>query len=167
LDTLFTSDALAFFLAQLFILVGLLGLVIPIYPGTVVIWLAMLGYGIAQGFTGLSVALFVVATLLMIGSTLVDNLLIGAGARQAGASWGTILAALAAGILGTFLLPPFGGVIAAPLVVLLLEYRRVRDWQKAWQALKGLVVGFGAAYVVRLGIGLVMMILFWVWAWRG
>lgn len=145
-------------------LVGLLGLIVPVFPGTVVIWLAALGYGIVSGFSTLGWVLFAAITVLMLAGTMVDNLFMGAGARKGGASWNTILAALLAGVLGTLLFPPIGGVIAAPLAVLLLEYSRQRDWEKAWQALRGLATGFGLSIVVRFGIGVLMMILWWVWA---
>ena len=76
-----------FALTQIIMLVGLFGLIIPIYPGTVVMWLASLGYGVVTGFTPLGIGLFVVITLLMLFSTIVDNLMMGAGARKGGASW--------------------------------------------------------------------------------
>jgi uncharacterized protein len=156
-----------FGITQVFMLVGLLGLLVPVYPGIVIMWLATLGYGIASGFTPLGTGLFVVITILMLVGTIIDNVLMGAGARQGGATWLTIGVALVAGILGTILWPPIGGIIAAPLGVLLLEYARTSDIQKAWQALRGLATGWGLSFVVRLAIGIVMMILWWVWVWKG
>lgn len=156
-----------FGLAQIFMLVGLFGLIIPVFPGIVIIWLAALGYGIASGFSTVGIVIFAILTLLMIGGTLVDNVLMGVGARKGGASWLTIGIALAAGVIGTFVFPPFGGIIAAPAAVLLLEFNRLRDWQKAWEALRGLARGWGLSFIVRFGIGAVMMVLWWVWAWLG
>ncbi|MEW5871251.1 MAG: DUF456 domain-containing protein [Chloroflexota bacterium] len=158
------QDISTFGLVQFFMLIGLLGLVVPIYPGLVIMWLAALGYGILTGFDTLAIFIFIVLTLLMLGGSLVDNLLLGAGARKGGASWRTILVALAAGIIGTLLLPPIGGIIAAPVAILLLEYSRLRDWNKARQAVIGLATGWGLAYFVRLGVGILMMVLWWVWA---
>jgi hypothetical protein len=160
-------DKLIFGLVQLFMLVGLFGLIIPIFPGLVVIWLAALGYGVAQGFGTLGWVVFGVISLLMVAGSLADNLMMGAGARQGGASWGTILVALAAGVLGTVFFPPIGGIIAAPLAILALEYYRLRDWGKAWQALRGLATGWGLSFIVRFVIGFVMMGLWWVWVWQG
>jgi uncharacterized protein YqgC (DUF456 family) len=130
-------------------------------------WLAALGYGVVAGFSNLGIVLFVLITLLMIAGVTVDNILMGIGARRAGASWWTIAAAFVAGVLGTVLFPPIGGLIAAPLAVLLLEYRRFGEWDKAWQALKGLALGWGLSFVARFLIGLLMMGLWWLWAWRG
>ena len=160
-------DVSIFGLVQLFMLIGLFGLLVPIFPGTVVMWLSALGYGIITGFSTLGIVLFVLITLLMLASIVVDEILIGYGARRGGASWLSIGVALVAGVAGTLLFPPFGGVIAAPLSVLLLEYWRLRDWPKAWRAIRGLAIGWGSSFVVRFGIGLLMMGLWWLWAWKG
>ncbi len=154
-------------IVQLFMLVGLAGLVVPVFPGLTVIWLSALGYGILSGFRPLGIALFILIVLLGLGGEILDNILMSAGARKAGASWLSIVLALVVGILGTLLLPPIGGIIGAPLVVLLLEYSRLKDWNKAWQALRGMAAGWGLSLVTRFGVGLVMIVLWWVWVWKG
>ena len=148
-------------------LIGLFGLIVPIFPGTVVMWLATLGYGLVAGFGRLGAVMFILITLLMLGSTIMDNLFMGAGARKGGASWGSVLVAILAGVLGTIFFPPFGGLIAAPLAVYLLELARLRDPQKAWYALRGLAAGWGLSFVARFGIGVVMFLLWLVWVWKG
>ena len=148
-------------------LVGLVGLVVPVFPGLVVIWLAALGYGVVAGFGTLGTVMFTLITLLLIAGTLVDNALMGAKARQAGASWWSIGAGLLAGVLGTLLFPPLGGLVAAPLGILLTEFVLARDWQKALQATRGLALGCGWAFVARFLMG-VAMIGFWaIWAYGG
>jgi uncharacterized protein YqgC (DUF456 family) len=145
-------------------LVGLFGLVIPIFPGIIVIWLAVLVYGLVTGFYPLAWVLFAVITALFLVGVTIDNVLMNAKSRQAGAAWSSLILGIIAGILGTILLPPFGGIIATPLVVLLLEYLRRRDIQQAWMALRGLLIGWGASFVVRFFIGMVMISLWLVWA---
>jgi uncharacterized protein len=154
-------------LTTFFMLLGLLVLVVPVLPGLIIMWLAALGYGIATGFNTLGIVVFVAITILTIGGSLVDNLLMGVGAKQGGASWWTILAALLAGLLGTLFMPPLGGFVLAPLAVLLLEYQRLRDWNEAWRSLRGLATGWGAAYFVRILMGLVVIGLWAVWVWKG
>ena len=146
-----------------FILVGLVGLIIPVFPGIVVIWLATLFYGIVVGFNIVGIIIFVVLTLLMITGTLVDNFLMAAGSKTGGASWWTIAGALLAGTIGTIVFPPFGGLIAAPLVILLIEFFRAREIKQAWRATGGLMVGWGMSYFVRLGIGIFMLLLWLLW----
>lgn len=158
---------LVFGIAQLFMFIGLFGLVVPIFPGTVIMWLTALGYGLVNGFGPPGIVIFIVMTVLMLASTVLDNLFMGAGAHKQGATWKTIALALAAGIVGTFIFPPIGGLIAAPLVVFLLEYRRHQDRERAWQTVRGLATGWGLSFLARFAVGVVMMILWWVWVWQG
>ena len=160
---LWLSDAI-FVITLIIMLVGLFGLFVPIFPGITVIWLATLGYGVVTGFTTLGWVLFAVLTLLMIIGVTIDNVLMGAGARKGGASWLSIGLGMLAGILGTIFFPPFGGLIAAPLVVWVLEYLRLRDVNKSLASLRGLAIGWGASFVVRFLIGLAMIGIWLVWA---
>jgi len=143
--------------------VGLFGLIVPIFPGITVIWLAALGYGVVTKFTTLGWVLFAVITILFFGGVTIDNVLMGAKARKEGAAWSSLALGYLAGILGTIFLPPLGGIIAAPLVVLLMEYLRQRDFNKALASLKGLAIGWGASFVVRFLIGLAMIGIWLVW----
>ena len=154
-------------MTQFVILLGLVGLILPIFPGLLVIWLAALGYGVAAGFTPLGVALFILITILAVAGSLVDNFLMGVGARKGGASCLTVLVALTAGILGTIFFPPFGGILAALLAIFLLEYFRLGDLHKALIAMFGLTAGWGLSYAIRLLIGVIMMVLWWLWVWKG
>jgi hypothetical protein len=156
-------DVGIFGLTLFFILVGLVGLIVPIFPGIAVIWLATLVYGIVVGFNTVGIIIFVVLTILMITGTMADNFLMAAGSRTGGASWWTIAAGLLAGTIGTIVFPPFGGLIAAPLVILLVEFLRVRELDQAWRATGGLVVGWGMSFFVRLGIGILMLLLWLLW----
>jgi uncharacterized protein YqgC (DUF456 family) len=160
-------QSLLFWLTQVVMLVGLFGLIFPIFPGLFVIWLAALGTGVMQGFSTLGIVIFILISILAVAGMFGDNLLMGVGARQGGASWKTILLAFVAGILGTLFFPPFGGLVAAPLAVLLLEYYRYRDWKKARQALMGLLTGWGVSFVVRFIIGLMIIGLWWLWVFKG
>jgi uncharacterized protein YqgC (DUF456 family) len=157
------SDAI-FVITLSVMLVGLFGLLVPIFPGIVVIWLAALGYGVVTGFTTLGWVLFAVITLLMITGTTIDNVLMSAKAHKEGAAWYSIGLGMLAGILGTIFFPPFGGLIAAPLVMWLLEYLRLRDVTKSLASLRGMAIGWGASFVVRFMLGLAMIGIWLVWA---
>jgi len=146
--------------------VGLLGMVVPIYPGVVLIWVAVLIHGLVTGFATLEIWVLVVISLLALAGTLVDNFLMGGKARQAGASWISIGGALLVGLIGTFAFPPLGGLIAAPTLLFLLEYARLRDSTEAWGITKGLLTGWGLSFVARIFIGLVMVVIWAVWGVR-
>jgi uncharacterized protein YqgC (DUF456 family) len=150
------------FLTMLF---GLFGLIIPIFPGNVVMWLAALVYGLVFGFGKLGGIMFAIITVLMLIAAAADNVLMGAKAREKGADWGSIILALVAGVIGTIILPPIGGLIAAPLVLYLAELQRRRDADEAKKVVIALLTGWGMAFVVRFGLGLVMFVLWGIWAY--
>lgn len=144
---------------------GLLGLIIPIFPGNVVMWLAALVYGLVFGFGRLGGVIFTIITLLMLVAVAADNVLMGAKAREKGADWGSIILALIAGVIGTMIFPPIGGIIAAPLVLYLAELQRRRDAEEAQTVVKALLTGWGLAFIVRFGLGVVMFGLWGIWAY--
>jgi len=148
-----------------FMLVGLFGLIVPIFPGLTVIWMAALFYGIVSGFTTLGWVLFAIITILMLVGNVIDNIMMGAKARQSGASWVSIGAGLVAGIVGSLALPPFGGLIGAPLALFLAELIRLRKARAALSSVGGLLIGLGWSFVIRFIIGLVMLGLWMIWAW--
>jgi hypothetical protein len=96
-----------------------------------------------------------------------DNILMGAKAREKGAAWLSIFLAISAGIVFTLIFPPVGGIIAAPLVLFLAEYQRRGDSTEATEVVKALLIGLGLAFVVRFGLGVVMGILWGIWAYFG
>jgi uncharacterized protein YqgC (DUF456 family) len=122
-----------------------------------------LAYGIITGFDTLGIVIMVLITMCMIAGVLADNVLMGAGARMGGASWLTIAVAIVAGIAGTIFFPPFGGFIAVPVAIFLLELLRNREIEDAWRATKGMALGWGLSFLVRFAIGLVMIALWLVW----
>ena len=149
------------FLTMLF---GLFGLIIPIFPGNVVMWLAALVYGLVFGFGKLGGVMFAIITVLMLIAAAADNFLMGAKAREKGADWGSIILALIAGVIGTIVLPPIGGLIAAPLVLYVMELNRLGDADEAKTVVKALLTGWGLAFIVRFGLGVVMFALWGIWA---
>jgi len=146
-------------------LIGLIGLAVPIVPGLVIIWLAALGYGIFAGFGTLGWVMFAIITILMIAGSVVDNILMGTQAHQSGAAWWSVLIALIAGIAGNFALPVIGGVLAALLALFLVEWIRRKNWREALTAMKGMALGCGWAFVIRFIIGVIMIGLWMIWAW--
>jgi uncharacterized protein YqgC (DUF456 family) len=157
------SESFTLALTLIVMLVGLFGLVVPIFPGGWVIWLAAGFYGLTNGFGTWGIVLFVFITLAAIAGSLVDNVLMGKEARRAGASWWSLLLAGAGGILGTIIAPPFGGLVGAPLFLLLAEWWQHRNWRKALKTTRGLAVGWGWSFLARFGIGVLMIMLWGVW----
>src|SRR3972149_6228146 len=145
-------------------LFGLFGMVIPIFPGGVVIWLAVLVYGLLFGISGWGWVFFILITAMMLAGIFVDDLLMASTARKQGASWGSLVFAYLGGIAGTILLPPFGGILGAPLVLYISEYGRKHSRSQAWQITRAMLVGWGWSFVARFFLGLIMIATWLIWA---
>jgi uncharacterized protein len=145
--------------------VGLL--VIPILPGLVIIWAAALGYGIFAGFGVLGWIMFSIITVLMLAGSILDNVLMGTQAHKEGAPWWVVLLSMVSAIIGSFVIPipVIGGILAALLVLFLVQWLRLKDTKKALASMKGMLTGCGWAVVFRFIIGLVMIGLWLIWAW--
>ena len=156
-------------LVNLLILLGMLvtlcGLIVPVFPGLIVIWLLALLYGIVAGFGTLGTVLFVIITVLAIVGEASDNLLMSRKARQEGARWLSIAVAFVAGIVGSIVFSPLGGIAAALGGLFLAEYIPSKDHQKALAVVKGMAIGWGWSFVLQLGIGLLMIALWAIWTW--
>ncbi len=148
-----------------FMLVGLATL--PILPGLVIIWGATLVYGWIAGFGTLGWVMFAIITLLMLAGSILDTVLMSSRAHKEGSPWWAVFIAMLAAIVGSFVIPIpiLGGILAAVLVLYLIEWIRLRNWRKALTSMKGMLVGFGWAFVFRFIIGLVMIGLWLIWAW--
>ena len=148
----------------LLMFIGMITLVIPVLPGLTVIWAAALLYALIVGFDLAGIIILVLLTIFMLVGNIIDNVIVGAHVRQSGASWLTVGLALLAGIIGTFAFPPLGGLLAALLVIFVVEVIRLRDWRKALESARSMILGLGWSTLVRLGIGSVMIFLWGIWA---
>lgn len=164
MDPLALSHVLLISLVFSAMLVGLVGLIIPVYPGLNIIWIAALIYAIIDGFTWPAWFYFAFITLLMFIGNLADNYFINARARKTGASWLAIGVGYIAGIVGTFIIPLLGGLLFSILGVLVVELIRKKDWKVAWVTTKEMALGFGWAVAVRIGIGAIMIGIWLLWA---
>ena len=101
----------------------------------------------------------------MLFGNVIDQLLVGAKAKKSGASWLSIFLSTGAAFIFSFLFPPFGGLIAALIVMMTVEIIRVRDLLKATNSSKEMALGCISAIAIRFGIGLLMIgiWIFWVW----
>jgi uncharacterized protein len=151
------------------LLVGLVGLIVPVFPGLTVMWLGTLIYALVQNaadlMTGWDWFIFAIITLLMIVGNIADNLIIARKMRDKYIPWSSILIAFAAAIVASLVLTPVGGLVAAPLALLAAEYNRLKDRSKAIDSTKAYMIGWGWAFAVRFLIGLTMTGLWMLWAW--
>lgn len=165
----FTAQVLIETLTLFVLLVGLFGLIVPVFPGLTIMWLAALVYALIQNARGLMTGwdwfLFAIITILMVTGNIVDNLIIASKMRDKYIPWSSILLAFAAGILVSIFFTPIIGLIASPAALLVVEYIRLKDRRKAFDSTKTYIIGAGWAFLARFFIGMVMIGFWMLWAW--
>jgi uncharacterized protein YqgC (DUF456 family) len=153
----------------LVLLAGLLGLVVPVFPGLTVMWLATLAYAIIQAIAGnitwVGWLLFVFITLLMVGGNILDNIIITKHMRDKDVPWSSIIISFVAGVVVSLFLTPLAGIVASPVGLFLAEWRRKKDKQIALDNTKAWMTGWGWSFLARFGIGIVMILFWGLWAW--
>lgn len=162
--------ALVFGVALVFILIGLVGIVLPILPGTLLIWLAVLSYAIIEGFEAIDWITFSFISIIALVTGTADLWLSILGSKKGGASWEAMLIGVVGGIVGFFLLGSLlpiignliGGIVGYSLGVFVGQYAKLRDWNLALKATVGGLIGWGIATVIQIAGGFIMAIIF-VW----
>lgn len=161
-----------FWLALTLMVLGLLGVFLPLLPGTGFMWVVALIYAIVERFATIGPLSLIALTVLGLGGATTDLWMGLLGARVGGASPRTTLYSLLGSLLGGLVGLIFAGLGAFPGMiigsvagVLISEYRERRNWRAAWQATLGLVIGFTLSTVVKGVIGLLMLAIFAWQAW--
>lgn len=158
-----SGTVVALVLTSILMLVGLIGTVLPILPGTILIFAGALLYALIEGFQVVGWPTLVVLGILAAVATTADLWASSIGAKIGGASGWSVVIGLLAGLVGFVVFSLPGAIIGAILGVLLTEIVRVGDWRQALKAGSGWVVGWILSTLVQLGIGLVMVAIF---AWQ-
>ncbi|MCL5997493.1 MAG: DUF456 domain-containing protein [Chloroflexi bacterium] len=156
--------------SYLLILLGLIGAVVPVLPGSLLIWLGAFLYAQADGFRAFGWPTLIVLGLMVLVTWGSDLLLTTLITRKTGASWKATAGAIAGGIPGGLLLSGvfplvgtvFGAIVGAVIGVLLVEYLGHRDWRAAFDAARGYIIGYLASAALQLFLCLTMIAIFLV-----
>ncbi len=143
--------------------IGLIGVVLPVLPGSILIFAAALGYALLDGFQTVGWITLVVMGLLTAIATTADIWASSMGAKAGGASGWSVLAGMVGGLVGLIVLSLPGSIIGALLGMFLVETLRVKDWRKALKSGGGWMLGWLLSTIFELAISLVMVAIF---AWR-
>jgi uncharacterized protein len=133
-------------LVALVIAVGLIGIVVPLLPGILLVYGAIVVWAVVEHNVTAWVTLGVV-TALIGATTLIKYTWPMKRMRTAEVGTATLLAGAVLGIIGFFVVPILGLVIGFVLGVYLAELASRRDQRVAWtstkQALKGVALSVG------------------------
>lgn len=146
-------------LAAVLVVVGLVGIVLPALPGTILIFVGLLLAAWADGFSRVGVATLVVIGVIAVASHAVDFVAAALGAKRLGASPRAMVGAA----LGTLLGLPFGlpGLIFGPFVGAVLGELSVhRDFARAGRAGVAAWIGFAIGTAVKVALAFSMIAIF-------
>lgn len=146
-------------LVALVIAVGLVGIVVPVLPGSILVVAAVLGWSWSVGGTTAWVVFAVVAALVAAGAV-VKYVVPGKRLQVAGIPASTQWIGVLLGVVGFFVIPVVGLFVGFPLGIYLAELRRVGP-AEAWPSTVHSLRAVGLSIVIELGAAL-LATLVWV-----
>ncbi|HEX9176717.1 MAG TPA: DUF456 domain-containing protein [Mycobacterium sp.] len=142
------------FLVALAIFVGLVGIVVPLLPGLLLVYAAILVWAVVEHTVASWVTLGVV-TVIVGATTTVKYLWPVRRLRGADVPTSTLLVGAVLGIVGFFVIPVLGLALGFVGGVYLAELARRRDQRRAWASTVHAVKGVALSIGVELTGGLV------------
>lgn len=151
-------------LSALLVLAGLAGTVLPLLPGTLLVWAGLLLGAWIDDFTRVGVVTSVLLTLLAALAWALDFVAGLMGAKRAGASPQALVGAAVGTVVGIFV--GFIGVLFMPLVGAGIgEYWAKKDQQRATKVALATWLGLLLGLVAKVVIAFVMVGIFLAALW--
>jgi len=152
----------ALWLTSLAMVVGLVGIVVPILPGILLVWAAVLVWAIVEG-SATGWVIFGIATVVTAVSQVMKYVIPGRRLRDLGVPMRTTVIGGIAGIVGFFLIPVVGLVIGFVGGVYVAERARLGTHTAAWTSTLHALKAAGLSILIELAAGLVV-VAFWLGA---
>ncbi|HBY95644.1 MAG: DUF456 domain-containing protein [Ardenticatenaceae bacterium] len=146
-------------LAGLLAVGGLLGTVLPLLPGTPLIFLAALAYDSGHEWQIFGPLWLGILLALMLLGMSADWAFGSLGARRGGASWLALVVGFLAGFVGLLVFSLPGMLVGSIGGVVVIELVRRRHAGQAVRAGSGWLIGWFLSAVVEFAIGFVMIAL--------
>lgn len=140
-------------LAAVLVVIGLVGVVVPLLPGLLLVWAGVAVWAVALGEPAGWAVLFLATLVLGVG-TVAKYLLPGRRMREAGVPTTTVLIGAVAGIIGFFVIPVLGLPIGFVAGIYLVELVRVGA-DRAWPSTKEALRAVGWSILIELAAGLI------------
>lgn len=139
----------------LLILVGLVGIVVPVLPGLVLVLGGVLLWALMEGTT-VAWGVFAVSLVVAVAGYVLQYTLPGRRMRERGVRGSTLALAVVFGVVGFFVVPVIGAVLGFVLGIYVVETSRSRDRAQAWQRTKHALVAVLHSIGIELVAGLLI-----------
>jgi len=133
------------------ILVGLVGILLPLLPGTALVLAAIFVWALDLG-TGTAWGYFAVAAVVLILGSVAKYVVPGRRLTATGIPRSTLFAGIALGVVGFFVVPVVGLFLGFILGVYLAERHRVGA-QSAWPSTLEALRAVGVSILIELAAG--------------
>ncbi len=153
------ADDVGLIVPPLLIIVGLVGIVVPILPGLLLVLGGVLLWALIEGGT-VAWAIFGVSLLVAVAGYVLQYTLPGRRMRERGVNTSTLAIAVLCGIIGFFVVPIVGAIIGFVLGIFVVEVGRGRDRTLAWERTKHALVAVLHSIGIELVAGLVIVALY-------
>lgn len=141
-------------------LIGLVGVLLPVVPGLLLMWGAGLWWAVADGGGAVRWTVFAVMTALLALGTVAKYVLPARSASARGAPIGTLVIGALGAVVGFFVIPVVGILVGGVLGIYLAEYVRLRDAGPAWVSTRAALVAIGVGLLIELTAA---VLIFGVW----
>lgn len=148
--------------SALLMLVGIIGIVLPILPGLLLVWGGVALWAIAEAsLTGWII--LSLATIIIGSGLFLEVLVPGKRMRNAGVATSTLLVAVVVGIGFAFVIPVVGFFLGFPLGIYLVQLTRMSTHSAAWDATKHALKAIGLNILIEL-LTAISVIAIWITA---
>jgi uncharacterized protein YqgC (DUF456 family) len=150
-------EVLVLGLALVLMLVGFAGVLVPVLPGLVIVWLVGVASVLWQGADPVGWTVAGVLTLLFATGSAATIVLPARRGREAGATPRTLATVVLGAIIGFLVLPIFGLLVGALAGLYLGEWGRLGDRVAAGASTRAVLKAYGFGVLVELVLATLML----------
>lgn len=140
--------------------IAFVGIVVPVIPGILFIWLGFIGYHFLIDETDLNVFFWIIMalfTIIIFGADFIINYYF---VDQFGGSnwskWGAIVSVF----IGVFIYPPIGMIVLPLVIVIVIELMLKNTFKDSLKVALGTLAGFLSSAVAKVFLQIVMIVIF-------
>ncbi|WP_080875399.1 DUF456 domain-containing protein [Oceanobacillus timonensis] len=158
-------DILLWSLIIILFIVSFVGIVFPVIPSVIVIWVGFFIYHFLINNDSLTwwfwTGMIVITVILLVADIIANSYFV----KKFGGSKAGERGAAVAVIVGSFITPPFGIIYIPFLTVLVIEMIQRRTAREAIRASIGSFLGFLGGSVAKVVLQLIMIVWFFIAVW--
>lgn len=149
---------------SLIFILGLAGSLLPVVPGTLIVWLGVITHRLWMGAEeSITWKMVIIAGILTLLGQVADFVMGVWGARKFGATWKGAVGAFVGAFIGFFVPPPLFWLIVGPILGAVIgELAAGRSFRDGGKAGIGTVIGGILAFALKFGISVCVIALFFL-----